>query len=117
MIVQSEFDFGGKLKEIRLSRGLTQRELGERIGVSGNLVSNWEMGGHGMPRLELFRMLCIALNCLPGDLLGLSPSQFSADEYSLVKGYRELSDAGRYTMLTLLGTQLKVSPADPTPEE
>lgn len=115
MIVQDEFDFSRRLKEIRVSRGLTQQQVGEKIGVVGNVVSNWEMG-IAMPKLALFRDLCVALNCPPGDLLGLSPSQMSGDEYNLVKGFRRLNPAGQFTMMTLLETQLAVA-SDPTPEE
>lgn len=116
MIVQDEFDFGRRLKAIRLSRGMTQRDVGEKIGIVGNVVSNWEMG-IAMPRLELFRALCIALNCPPGDLLGLSPSELSGDEYNLIKGFRRLNDAGRFTMMAMLDAQLTVNRSDPTPEE
>lgn len=115
MIVQDEFDFSRRLKEIRISRGMTQQQVGEKIGVVGNVVSNWEMG-IAMPKLALFRDLCIALNCPPGDLLGLSPSGMSGDEYSLIKGYRSLNPAGRYTMMALLETQLAVA-SEPTTEE
>lgn len=115
MIVQDEFDFGRRLKEIRISRGLTQQQLGEKICVVGNVVSNWEMG-IAMPKLALFRDLCIALNCPPGDLLGLGPSEMTGEEYNLIKGFRSLNAAGRFTMMTLLDTQLAVA-AQPTPEE
>ena len=81
------------------------------IGVVGNVVSNWEMG-IAMPKLALFRDLCIALNCPPGDLLGLSPSRMSGDEYNLVKGFRQLNEAGQITMMALLGVQLDVNRAD-----
>lgn len=111
MIVKDEFEFNRRLKEIRTSRGMTQQELGEKIGIVGNVISNWEMG-LSMPRLALFRDLCIALNCPPGDLLGLSPSDMSGDEYNLLKGYRQLNAAGQYTMTVMLETQLAVGRSD-----
>lgn len=108
MIVEKEYNFGHRLKAIRESRGMTQREVGERIGTVGNVVSNWEIGCSGKPRLDLFRELCIALNCPPGDLLGLSPSELTGDEYNLLKGFRKLDEAGQQTMLGLLDVQLAV---------
>lgn len=111
MIVQDEFEFSRRLKSIRISRGMTQQMVGDLIGVAGNVVSNWEMG-IAMPKLALFRDLCIALNCPPGDLLGLSPSEMTGAEYNLIKGYRSLNDAGRYTMDTLLDAQLAVNRSD-----
>lgn len=111
MIVQEEFDFGKRLKEIRLSRGMTQQEVGDRLGIVGNVVSNWETG-IAMPKLALFRDLCIALNCPPGDLLGLSPSEMTANEYSLIKGFRRLNDGGQFTVMAVLDAQLTVHRLD-----
>ena len=86
MIVEKEFDFKGSLRAVRESRGLTQQQLGDLIGESGNTISNWEMAsGKSRPSLAKFRLLCIALNCPPGDLLGLSRSEMSSDEYNLLK--------------------------------
>lgn len=33
-----------KIIELRKSRGLTQEQLGEKLGVSGQAVSKWEKG-------------------------------------------------------------------------
>lgn len=35
---------GEQIKEARRSVGLTQKELGERIGVGGDCISVWERG-------------------------------------------------------------------------
>ena len=111
MLVLKEFAFGDRLRRIRLSRGLNQVQLGAMIGVVGNVISNWETN-ISMPKLALFRELCIALNCPPGNLLGLSPSEMSGDEYNLIKGFRQLNDAGRFTMMALLDAQLEVNRSD-----
>ena len=37
-------DFGKKLKSYRKGKNLTQEEVAERIGVSGQAVSKWENG-------------------------------------------------------------------------
>jgi len=37
-------EFGQKLKRYRKSFSLTQEELAEKIGVSGQAVSKWEAG-------------------------------------------------------------------------
>ncbi len=36
--------FGQKLKELRVEKGLSQRELGERLGFCNQTVSFWESG-------------------------------------------------------------------------
>ena len=35
---------GDKIKTLRKAMGLTQTELGERVGVKKNAVSKWECG-------------------------------------------------------------------------
>lgn len=109
MIVANKFDFKGALRAVRESRGLTQQQLGDMIGESANTISNWEMAsGRSRPSLAKFRLLCIALNCPPGDLLGLSLTELSDEEYKLLKGYRALDDAGKHTMMAVLESQLVV---------
>ena len=36
--------FTERLKELRLKKGLTQTELGEKVGVKQNTFTNWENG-------------------------------------------------------------------------
>ena len=38
-------NWGDRLRTLRLERGLTQQELGGRLGVSRNTVNRWEIGG------------------------------------------------------------------------
>ena len=106
MIEEKEFDFAQKLKSVRESRGLQQKELGAKMGIDPNRISNWELG-YSMPQLSVFRELCVALNCPPGDLLGLSPTPLSGDEYNLVNGFRAIDDHDREAMLTMVETLLR----------
>lgn len=100
MIVEKEFNFKAALRSIRESRGLTQQQLGDLIGESGNTVSNWEMpSGKSKPSLSKFRLICIALNCPPGDLLGLSPSEMTSDEYNLLKRFRSADAKSQRAMI------------------
>ncbi|CAG6229746.1 Cro/CI family transcriptional regulator [Streptococcus pneumoniae] len=36
--------FTERLKKLRLKKGLTQTELGEKVGVKQNTFTNWEKG-------------------------------------------------------------------------
>jgi DNA-binding XRE family transcriptional regulator len=45
------------LQDARLSRGLTQGEVAERIGRSRTTVSNWE-GGFQIPPMDIANDLC-----------------------------------------------------------
>ena len=109
MIVDNEFDFGEAVRTVRLSRKMTQMDVCHRMGFRSNRVSNWEMpSGSDMPTLKDFRRLCLVLNCPPGDLLGISPAPLSSDEYTLIKGFRDLDEAGKHTMMAVLESQLAV---------
>ena len=48
---------GGFIAAKRKEKGLTQRELADRLGISDKTVSKWECG-KGMPELSLMQPLC-----------------------------------------------------------
>lgn len=50
--------FKDKLKELRRARGLTQKELGEKIFVSRSAVAKWE-NGLGLPSLASYEALLL----------------------------------------------------------
>jgi transcriptional regulator with XRE-family HTH domain len=54
---------GAFLKELRKERGLTQEQLGEKVGVTNKTVSRWETGNY-MPPVECLSIL--------SDLYGVS---------------------------------------------
>ena len=49
-----------RIREYRTKRGLTQRELGEMVGLSSQGIANYETG-HCEPRKYLIPLLCKAL--------------------------------------------------------
>ena len=56
----NQYVTGAAIRQLRESRGLTQAELGERIGVSGKTVSKWETA-KGLPDISLLQPLAQAL--------------------------------------------------------
>lgn len=74
--------FGDNLAELREDRGLTQKELGQILHVTGGTISNYEQGVH-YPDLEKLIELADFFNVTTDYLLGrvdnnLSPDVFSA---------------------------------------
>ena len=63
-----------KLKELRLENGLTQAELGERIGVSAKIISKWE-NGESLPQCEHLSNLADAFNITIDELFGRTHSE------------------------------------------
>ena len=58
-----------KLKEIRLARGYTQKEIADAVGVSPVSLSNYERGSQ-LPDLEVLKkiadFLCVSTDALLG---------------------------------------------------
>ena len=72
------------IAKLRNEKGMTQSELGERIGVTNKTVSRWENGNY-MPDLSVITMLCTELEISANELLcaqRLEESEFKlkADE-------------------------------------
>ena len=57
-----------KIAELRKNGGLTQEQLGERLGISGQAVSKWEKGA-ALPDILLLPDLCDALGTTLDGLL------------------------------------------------
>lgn len=57
---------GAWLRTARLEAGLTQRQLGELVGVSSNAVSAWECGRIGFPDERVYEL---------SDALGVAPRE------------------------------------------
>lgn len=53
--------FAEMLKSLREERGLSQRELAEKAGLSQKAISFWELGVKE-PTIGSFEKLCAALN-------------------------------------------------------
>ncbi|MBQ8960215.1 MAG: helix-turn-helix transcriptional regulator [Ruminococcus sp.] len=62
---------GRFLKELRKERGLTQEQLGEKLGVTNKTVSRWETGNY-LPPVECLSML--------SDLYGFTINELVAGE-------------------------------------
>lgn len=96
---EKEFEFAERLKEVRETRGMDQTQLGRKLRVSQNNISNWEIGVSA-PKLALFKRLCNALNTSADYLLGLP-----LDE--LVEKLYKLDDDGRHTVEAVIDSQLR----------
>jgi len=59
-----------KLREIRRNRGLSQRELAQRLGVSRSAVAMWETGSSS-PDVDMLQKISRELNVSTDRLLGI----------------------------------------------
>ena len=61
---------GDRIREFRKSRGLTQKELGERLGLSYQAIAQWE-NNLRKPKTETIIKIACALGIRYEDLVGL----------------------------------------------
>ncbi|MBQ9103994.1 MAG: helix-turn-helix transcriptional regulator [Clostridia bacterium] len=69
---------GAFIAELRKEKGLTQKEVAEKLGVADKTVSKWETG-RGLPEVSLMMPLCEVLGITVNELL--SGEKISADKY------------------------------------
>lgn len=61
-------NIGGKIQELRKISGMTQEQLAEKLNISRQTVSKWEVGG-ALPDLESVLKLCGIFQISLDDLL------------------------------------------------
>ncbi len=72
---------GKFLKELRNENGMTQEQLGERIGVSNKTVSRWETGNY-MPPVDCLNMLSDIYHISINEIL--SGERASGEEFAKI---------------------------------
>lgn len=84
-------DIGKNIREIRKKRNLSQRELGELLGVTQSAVGQFEKNGSNL-RAETIQRIAAALGVLPGDLLqdGIYPT---SEEMAAIHAAHEAAKA------------------------
>ncbi|EOA03726.1 XRE family transcriptional regulator [Herbaspirillum sp. BH-1] len=100
-------EIGGRIKEIRLANGLSQRELGQRLNTSTGHIS-WLEAGKAMPGgellLQLHRELAVDLNwLLTGSEPEVLPQEGDKDVRLLVDHYCRSDLQGREIIRILAG--------------
>ena len=98
--------FGSNLRYYRRALGLTQKELGDRIGVTSQAVNKWENGSR-LPRMNDVLRICEVLGCTPDDLIKDESETLSAKEASLVSMFRQVPYDVQEIVLTILKSRIE----------
>lgn len=88
-----------RIREFRKKAGLSQAELGERIGMHQTHVGNIENGARSLT-IEWARRIAKALDVTVADLLcgDDNPFRLDEDERELIETYRAASEGERETI-------------------
>ena len=85
---------GHFLKELRKEKGLTQEQLGEKVGVTNKTVSRWETGNY-MPPVECLSILSDLYGVSINEIVSgkrLASEEFTEAAEDNLKGALELSE-------------------------
>lgn len=110
-------NFNENLKNIRCDAGMTQKSLGDMIGVTSVTIGNWERGVR-QPSFDLLPKLADALDTSVDALLGkhrtTKMTQQDRDEEELLRKYRLLDEHGRKLVCLVCDTEVeRVRPRTP----
>jgi len=102
-VISVKYEIGSRIRYFREIRGLNQKELAERIGVSNSRVSNWEQGIN-RPDADIIGLLCRALEVSADELLDIQLSELDLTdkERRVITQYRAKA-AMRPAIDTILG--------------
>lgn len=73
--------FSERLLKLRREKGLSQKELGELLGVSNKAISKWE-NGEAMPKTETMLKLAELLEIDGNELLGIYSAPVSEEKFT-----------------------------------
>jgi len=106
-----------RIRELRKKAGLSQRDLGEQVGLHQTQIGNLENGGRNLT-IEWSRRIASALNVTVADLLGDAdnPDRLSDHERELVRNYRS-SSAEQQAMIERVAEPIRTFTARPPEEE
>jgi transcriptional regulator with XRE-family HTH domain len=94
---------GGRIRDVRRERGLTQEQLAQAVGVSRSAVAQWETGRAGQVIGNLTRIadiLGVRVEFLAhGDDKATVDEMQQGDELALIRLYRECAPEDRQLLL------------------
>ncbi len=94
-----------RIRYYRELLGIEQKELGARLNVVGNAVSNWE-NGRARPDINLLPDLCDVLGITLYELFDIDDPllRHTKREQYLLSRYRNLSDSNKYLVDNLINS-------------
>lgn len=93
-------DFKSRLKELRLSRGLSQSDLAKRCGFQPSAISHFETGERE-PSMNSLDRLASALRCSIDSLLGKSV-EANGQEARILRQFRAMNPERQKLLLRII---------------
>lgn len=107
------------IKELRQKSGLTQSELGEKLGVKKSAINKYESGKVSNIKRSTIEKMANIFNVYPSYLMGFEDEQkdrLNEDEKYIIKSYRALNeekqkDIKNFVKFTLLEYKKETKPS------
>jgi len=106
-----------RIHHYRELRGLEQKALAEKIGITANSISNWE-NGRSRPDVNLLPSICNALHITLYELYNTKDPtiKYTARQQILIERYDHLSSGHRRAVDNLIDTLEKVEASESCPD-
>lgn len=88
-------DIGQKIHQLRVERGMTLEELGNKVGVGKSTIRKWEIGMIENMKRDKIAKLAEALEVSPGYLLGWDVEKIDEVE-NMYKESRQMERMSKY---------------------
>jgi len=83
---------GERIKILRKNKGLTQKELSEKVGVTEQAVSKWERG-KSYPSIDVIQSITRILDCSPNDIFAYTDGERNLSSTAIL-GLTDKVEAG-----------------------
>ncbi len=93
---------GNKIYALRKERSMTQDELAEKLMVTRQVISKWELG-NSLPSIDLIIELSKLFDTSIDDLLCLSDDSLKIDETNIFKGHNR-----KFILDKIINNEIKV---------
>ena len=90
----NQIKIGKFIAALRKEKGMTQEQLGEKLGVTNKTVSRWENGNY-MPDVEMLSLL--------SEEFGVSINELISGERIMAEDFRKAADSNLVASYPVLG--------------
>ena len=109
-----ENEMSRKIKELRLSRGMTLEDVANIVGVGKSTVRKWETGTIANMKRDKIALLAKALSTTPAYLMGWYEEEsrpktisITEDESKLLELFRKVPENQQQMVLQMISVALK----------
>lgn len=101
-------EIGKILKNLRISCGMTQKEVAERLGRKQQIIGHWETG-YSQPDANTLFVLCDIYGTSVDEAFGFTknPKNITKIHFEILEKYESLDDFGKEFVETVLNREVK----------